>query len=339
MKKLAFTGFEPYYTPNQNSFRKLISSDCKIEEVAKMSDADFLLCSVLTDTHWFAPTDCVKILYSGENITPNFMACDYAIGFDWLDFGDRYIRFPLYYFYERINELMETKHIGVNLDDLRKIKTGFCSITVSNTKRNPIFKELYDKLSMYKRVDSGGKWHNNIGGPISDKFVFDSSHKFSIVCENSSSPGYTTEKIVEAFAAHCIPVYWGDPEITRVFNKNAFINVSDYSSVEDVVECVKKIDSDDELYVSYLSQPALTDSLYKKEKQMILLKKWLNNIFSKSPDQAHRRNRDCLGTIYVDKERTLIMSYNKIYKTKVFLYRLFTLKWAKLFEKESYVKY
>lgn len=163
-----------------------------------------------------------------ENIVPDFNACDYAIGFEWMRYEDRYIRLPLYYLYPNICELMEEKHLQT-LDEIRAMKTDFCSITVSNTNRDPIFKTIFKELSQYKQIDSGGLWHNNMGGRVPDKFAFDKKHKFSIVCENSAHSGYTTEKIVQAFAAGCIPIYWGDPSVSKVFNPKAFINVQDFS--------------------------------------------------------------------------------------------------------------
>ena len=38
-------------------------------------------------------------------------------------------------------------------------------------------------------------------------------------------PGYTTEKIAEPWLEGCIPIYWGDPEITRDINPDCFINM------------------------------------------------------------------------------------------------------------------
>lgn len=37
----------------------------------------------------------VRIFVTGENISPNFQISDYALGFDQLNFGDRYIWLPL----------------------------------------------------------------------------------------------------------------------------------------------------------------------------------------------------------------------------------------------------
>lgn len=70
---------------------------------------------------------------------------------------------------------------------------------------------MFEALKKYKKVNSGGRYLNNIGRAVVDKIQFESRHKFSICFENSSYPGYTTEKIIEAFAAKTIPIYWGNP--------------------------------------------------------------------------------------------------------------------------------
>lgn len=36
-------------------------------------------------------------------------------------------------------------------------------------------------------------------------------YKFCIAMENSISPGYVTEKVFDALAAGCVPVYFGSP--------------------------------------------------------------------------------------------------------------------------------
>lgn len=303
--KIAFSDFWHGFNPSTFSMIQMIHSIIDIQETKDINEADYLLFSCMGNRHWFVPDNCVKIFYTGENITPDFNTCDYAIGFDVLEFGDRYLRFPLYYLCDNICEQMEIKHL-CDYDEIIKKKSKFCSITVSNSKRNPIFKELYDQLSIYKEVDSGGKWNNTIGGPIDDKYLFDMGHKFSIVCENSATPGYTTEKIVEAFAANCIPIYWGDPLIGKVFNQKAFINVSEFNSIKDVVEKVKEIDGNDDLYREMLLEPALAEQKYSKDNQMKILKSFLTRIFGVSPEQANRRNRDFQGTIYIETRKKQI---------------------------------
>ncbi len=301
MKKIAFTGFWNDFNPETLPLTQIIKENIEVQ-YTDVKQADYVLFSVFSEKHWFVPDNCIKIFYTGENITPDFNACDYGIGFDWLDFGDRYLRFPLYYLYKDINEQMESKHI-FHKEDIKNDKTSFCSMTISNDNRDPIFKTLFEKLSNYKRVESGGKWNNNIGGRTKDKYAFDLSHKFSIVCENCAHPGYTTEKIVQAFAAKCIPIYWGDPTIGKIFNRKAFINVQDYNSIDDVIETVKCIDNDEQLYYRMLSEPALIDQSFTKNQQLIVLKHFLANVFNQPKEKAYRRNRVFYGEKYIQTRR------------------------------------
>lgn len=298
-------------------------------EIADFKQADYVMFSTFDESHWSVPDDSIKIFYTGENITPDFNACDYAIGFDWMEFGDRYLRFPLYYTYgKELNLALENRHL-FNEEELRAMKQDFCSITVSNANRNPVFKELFEALSKYKRVNSGGRWMNNVGGPVADKMTFDRRHKFSIACENSASPGYTTEKLVQAFAAKTIPIYWGDPLVSRVFNTKAFINVNDFASVDEVVNRIKMIDNSDELYLQMMREPALVSEAYNRENQMAVLKRFSDNIFCCPKEEAKRRNRIFWGRKYIDLRLTQERRSNSIF---------FRSYWEKL-AKRIYMKY
>lgn len=48
-------------------------------------------------------------------------------------------------------------------------------------------------------------------------------YRYHLVIENSRCPGYFTEKIIDAFRAGCIPIYWGDPEIVKHFDMSGII--------------------------------------------------------------------------------------------------------------------
>ena len=298
-------------------------------DVQICDDPDYVFFSVMGEKHWGVPDRCIKICHTGENLVPDFNACDYAIGFDWMEFGDRYLRFPLYYTYgKELNLALENRHL-FNEEELRAMKQDFCSITVSNANRNPVFKELFEALSKYKRVNSGGRWMNNVGGPVADKMTFDRRHKFSIACENSASPGYTTEKLVQAFAAKTIPIYWGDPLVSRVFNTKAFINVNDFASVDEVVNRIKMIDNSDELYLQMMREPALVSEAYNRESQMAVLKRFSDNIFCCPKEEAKRRNRIFWGRKYIDLRLTQERRSNSIF---------FRSYWEKL-AKSIYMKY
>jgi hypothetical protein len=113
----------------------------------------------------------------------------------------------------------------------------------------------------YKHVDSGGKVMNNIGGRVADKMSFLREYKFTIAFENSSYPGYTTEKLVEALIARTIPIYWGNPLVNHDFNPDCFINCHEFEDFDEVIDHVKKIDADDDLYHSYIAAPAFTNKV------------------------------------------------------------------------------
>lgn len=248
---------------------------------------DYLFCTVTSQQ--FLKFDGIRIFFTGECYTPNFNQCDYAIGFDRLEFGDRYARIPLYaiFQYQRFFDSLNDQR-PFTKEEL-KAKTGFCNFVVSNCFAHETRSVFFDLLSHYKKVDSGGRYKNNVGGAIKDKFEFQKKFKFSIAFENCSYAGYCTEKIVEAFAARTIPIYYGDPDVVKDFNPKAFVNAHDYGSLEEVVERVKEIDANDELYLQIINEPIISPT-----NQIVDLASYLYYIFDQPLDKAKRRPSDSL---------------------------------------------
>ena len=279
----------------------------KYYEVELSEDPDYVIYNEATFE--YLKYDCVRIFYTGENIHPNFNLCDYAIAFDYMNFGDRYYRFPIYLvatFY-RAKELMEKDSFKLGVDtpftkeDLAK-KTEFCSFVYSNYLGDSSRETMFEKLSAYKKVNSGGRYLNNIGGPTDNKLGFETKHKFSIAFENSSNSGYTTEKIVNAFAAKTIPIFWGNPDVSKEFNENRFINCHKFKNFDEVIERVKEIDQNDDLYMEIMNQPVLNSSYDIKEMEKGL-DSFFRNIFDQSPSDAKR--------IRVNKMRQIAMEANE----------------------------
>lgn len=245
----------------------------------------------------------IRIFGTGENLCPDFNAFDYAWGFDYLKFDDRYMRYPLCFGYQDDWELMKKKHL-ITEDEIAG-KTEFCAFVVSKPPgKYSSFarKEIFDKLSNYKIVHSGGRYLNNIGlrGGVKDKLEFQKKHKFVIAFENTSHKGYCTEKIVQAFAAGAIPIYWGDTSISNIFNEKAFINCHEYSSFDDVVSAVREIDEDHEKYISMLREPALIDENIR-ESEFLKFKSFLYHIFDQDYIDAFRRDYVGYGKMHCDE--------------------------------------
>ena len=208
---------------------------------------------------------CKKILFIGENYRSKHFNSDYSISFDLPN--ETNFRLPLWQAYlllrpELKNQLFnKTKHTQFK---------RFCSFTVSNpsnTARNNIF----DQLSIYRKVNSYGKVRMNDFGLKKEsqgkywrdakyKFFLDNTHKFSITYENTSYPYYCTEKIMDAFLAGSIPIYWGDPKVAEDWNEKAFINMNNTNMKWPVwVDEIKKLDQDEAYFIEKYNEPVFAD--------------------------------------------------------------------------------
>ena len=293
--KIAFSDFWDDFDPKDNFIIDALKDHF---DIVISDDPDFVFCSNFGNRH--LKYDCVKIFYTGENLCPDFNLTDYAMGFHQISFDDRYLRLPLYVLYDDACFLACSKHELAEDYDLGSKK--FCNYVISNALSDPARDKMIGLLEAYKSVDSGGRYRNNVGGPVKDKIAFERDYKFTMCFENSSARGYTTEKIVEAFAGQTVPIYWGNPDISTEFNPKAFINCHDFSSFEEVMEEVKRIDENDELYIDMLKAPVLTEgSSAKKYLAADYVSDYLCAILSQGRNKAYRRNRIYVGKRYEEK--------------------------------------
>lgn len=145
----------------------------------------------------------------------------------------------------------------------------FAAFVVKNgsaSTRNA-FMELLS--STYKRVDCAGAFRNNMpGGQTAPEdavtygdryFPFLQRYKFVICFENSKHPGYVTEKLLNAYVAGAVPVYWGTPEVLEWLNPKAFLFLEDESegAMRTLVERVKALDVDEAAYQAMHGEPLL----------------------------------------------------------------------------------
>ena len=231
--------------------------------------------------------NCVKLFLTIENRGPNFDNTDYAIGIHYIEKGDRYFRKPT-----ETHQLSAIQTV-YNVTQVKNIdipSKKFCAWVVSNgggTERN----NFYDKLSQYKVVDSGGSFRNNVGGPVGDKLEFLSHYKFSICFENSKTQGYISEKLVDAFEAGTIPIYFGDDTVLELLNNKSYIHVKDESEFDEKIELIKKIDNNDTLYQEMIREKiVLDDTRYAKELQKY--KNFIYHIIEQDKEKAKRFKRE-----------------------------------------------
>lgn len=269
--KIDFSDFWGGFDKTNNYFYNLLNEEF---DVQISNNPDFLFFSVFGNGH--QNYKCKKIFYTGENVQPPLGYCDYSFSFDYLS-DDRNYRLPHYLLYDGYYELERPKVIEESMTNRK-----FCNFVASNSgcqERN----QFVEKLSKYKKVDSGGRWMNNIGYAVPDKRKFQSEYKFSIAFENNAYrpqfPGYTTEKIMEPMTVNSIPIYWGNPKIDLEFNTKSFVNFYDFSSENDMIDYIIDLDNNSDKYLQVLNQPWFVDYNIPENNKLENIKSFLYKIF------------------------------------------------------------
>lgn len=229
---------------------------------------------------------CVKIFYTGENLIPDLNFCDYALSLSEVQCGDRTFNAPTSLFRGR-----DAYH--PDLDPEKLLNRKFCNFVYSNNYcADPFREKIFNALSKYKRIDAGGAFLNNIGGRVKDKQSFLKEYKFTLAIENSSQPGYVTEKIFDPFRAQSLPLYWGSPSISSNYRSSSFVNLMDFSTIEEMVEEIIRLDKDDVAYLAKVTTPFWPygdsfEEYYDCENEKRLV--FFRNIFDQPLDKVRRR--------------------------------------------------
>lgn len=252
-------------------------------DVEVTNDAEFLL---FCDENFgsnnlnISKNDITKVLFTGENRRPENYDCHYAISFDH-NFNPWHYRLPLYvvdmWAIEVFHKISSRPYgyLFQKHETFAKDKSEFCAFVHRNSN-NPIRNNFFKKLNSIKQVNSAGKLYNNTGIDLPDvesKINYFSKHKFSLCFENSSYPGYVTEKILHGFYGNTIPIYWGSRTIVKDFNPSSFINYFDYENEESLIDTILKIDSNDNLYDKIINTPKF---LYNIPNEYVIVNNFLN---------------------------------------------------------------
>ena len=87
--------------------------------------------------------------------------------------------------------------------------------------------------------------------------------------ENRRRDGYVTEKILNAFLAGCIPIYYGTTEIFDIFNEKAFIYYDIYDPAP-AINRVRRLHRNRTAYDEVMSEPILANGTETAEKYFSL---------------------------------------------------------------------
>ena len=230
------------------------------------------------------PSEWPKIHFTGENTEPitNNSSVKLNIGYKLPEVSDdTYLRMPLWQFeidWFGADPKKIQNPLPLPIDACTKAYSGtaarskFCAFVVTNPK-NPVRNQAFQTLNAYKPVSSAGRLFNNVGDSIFaglgggggelKKHEFLKDYRFCLSYENEATSGYTTEKILHAKAAGCIPIYWGDPRVGRDFNERGFLNANTCKTPSDLIELVVSLERDPSALEAMSAVPAL--SIYTRD--------------------------------------------------------------------------
>jgi len=292
--KIKFIGFWSGFDEMNNLFSNILKERYDVEISGK---PDYLFYSPLVGPYKYADYNCVRIMFAGEPFSADYNACDYAIDFDEYSFGDRHMRYPIYLYSPNGPGKKREQLSDIEVERLIAEKQYFCNFIYGHKTVDGKREKIFELISKYKKVDSIGRFRNNMEngeiatfGENGSKREYLLKSKFTIAVESMKQPGFTTEKIKDAFDNFSIPIYYGNDEVDKEFNEKSFINLNKFSSLEDGVEYIAQVDQNPELYKQMLKQCEFVDPNYPENKYEEL-KKFLFNIFDQELESAYRRNR------------------------------------------------
>jgi len=162
-------------------------------------------------------------------------------------------------------------------------KKHFCSIVQASN--NPDREKLFDLIQSKHFIKSSGPWRRTVddsetlnpyqyhnysnkeymgkidGLTYRDKIKFFSDTVFNIAYQYTNTDYLTQEKIVHAYAANTIPLFYGNQFIEEEgFNPNTFINCHKFENFEHLVQFLDELYNDKNRLVKYFEEPIFVNN-------------------------------------------------------------------------------
>ena len=206
---------------------------------------------------------------------PDYNNCDYSFNSCNLD-DDRNYRIPFWSTQINWNSAPvhdinrgPTYYVSAGKLDWREMtrRDRWCCSVASGTLGKRA--EFYPLISEKMPITHGGDFLRNTTEMLKkpgnsdylEKIEFLSKFKSNLCFENDDRDGYVCEKILHAFYAGCLPIYWGPKNVGEDFNKNAFIDIRDFESDEEAIDHIQDVLSDNSKLHEYLKQPVFSDGI------------------------------------------------------------------------------
>lgn len=76
------------------------------------------------------------------------------------------------------------------------------------------------------------------GGYIESKIPTLAPYRYSVVIENTRSPSYFTEKLIDCLSLGTVPIYWGTPDVGEFFDPDGILSFETVGELERILEYI-----------------------------------------------------------------------------------------------------
>lgn len=243
--KVAISDFWDGFDPRRHRvINALLPDGIESVDIVDVAAADLVIHSVFGVDHLRAGSTVVA--FSGEPWMAERTAAQWSIDWRYLDLPN-HLRLPVWASYLlRVDYAMPS---GGSDPEARK----FCNFIYSNQRcamRNAFFGAMHQR----EPVESLGTVLNNTTHPAlsqrddpswhESKLGVLGEYKFTIAFENSEHVGYTTEKLIDAWLADTVPIYWGNPALSADLPVGACLSLYEAGSMAKLVDQVLEVHHD-----------------------------------------------------------------------------------------------
>jgi len=237
------------------------------ELVEDQNESEVVFSSVFGDEK----TDIARtIFYTGENLRIDLRRAAFFLSFETDSWGGRNCYLPFWMLKvawsgrKIIAPAADHYHATESLLEIDRLlerrpvaaansKSKFCALIASNPE--PMRINLMAELSRYRQVDGFGPAFGR--ADLRSKSEILGDYRFVLCPENSFYPGYVTEKLLEAYSAGAVPIYFGGIPDGACFNLRSFLDYGRSLDTAQLLAAVVALDTIPELYSRMYGEPLL----------------------------------------------------------------------------------
>jgi len=230
---VTFQGFWPGFRPDDNEILNLLQHAASIygaEVYPNNSDPDLLIFSCFEQLSFDKFPSATRFLYLGENVRPDYSETDYSMTFDMSSYCGRNIYVPLWLLRSSKYSAKLADYQSYDAKELEEPRTANLGEDAVVYIGNNNTANRIEAVSELRRLGLVVDCFGSQSRPVLNKIDTLRDYQFNLCFENSFSPGYVTEKIVDSFLGGSYPIYWGGAP-HNVFNLSEFFVCDPYQSI------------------------------------------------------------------------------------------------------------